>query len=341
MDASAQRLAHDLDQRGLRARTLVAVDGAGRAIDRASALAVAGDIADQLGLERECPDDRSRGRLALLAREHARRRRYAAAYTIAARRLLAEGVRPDAARLFRAFHAAAGLDKKPFRRGPSDHLTAEFLAHMAVEFYRGLADPRYVVSFVMLTFPMKNSSGLRTNTATEAADFGEVLMLAQLRRLIEFLKALGLPNVRFICLADGLVYSRYLGPYPRLQPIFYRENIRRFRDALGLAGRVLIVDAANLVRRVPDFDTLLLRVRLALDRAECDSARVREKLGTLTRSFLFHIHARDEDVELLARVVNACLQGRDLERPRRAHRAAPHLWRRPPTMPGGTRRISS
>ena len=100
---------------------------------------------------------------------------------------------------------------------------------MAVEFYRGLSDPGYVVSFVMLTFPMKNSSGLRTNTATEAADFGEVLMLAQLRRLLEFLKALGLPNVRFICLADGLVYSRYLGPYPRLQPIFYRENIRRFR----------------------------------------------------------------------------------------------------------------
>ena len=42
---------------------------------------------------------------------------------------------------------------------------------------------------------------------------------------------------------------------------------------------------------------------------------MREKLGTLTRSFLFHIHARDEDVELLAKVVNACLQGRELASP--------------------------
>src|SRR5262249_49510658 len=50
----------------------------------------------------------------------------------------------------------------------------------------------------------------------------------------------------------------------------------------------------------------------ALDRAEAVSARVREKMATLIRSFLFHIHAKDEDVLLLTRVVNACLQGREL-----------------------------
>ena len=94
VDGSAQRLAFDLDQQGFRARTLVAVDSAGRAADRACALAVAADVGDQLCFERECPDDRSRGRLALLVREHARRRRYAAAYAIAARRLLAEGAAP-------------------------------------------------------------------------------------------------------------------------------------------------------------------------------------------------------------------------------------------------------
>src|SRR5262245_24577056 len=56
VDASARRLAFDPDQQGLRARTLVSVDSAGRAVDRACALAVAAEVGDQLRLERECPD---------------------------------------------------------------------------------------------------------------------------------------------------------------------------------------------------------------------------------------------------------------------------------------------
>jgi hypothetical protein len=183
---------------------------------------------------------------------------------------------------------------------------------MGLEFYRGLADPTHRVTFLLLTFPIKNSSGLRTNVSTEAADAGELLMLAQLRRLLEFLAALGLPNVRFVCLTDGIVYSRYLGPYDRLQAIYYRENVRQFRDALGLADRILIVDADPLLRRIPMFERLLHHAHAMLDRAERDYVTVQRKLLSLTRSFLFHIHTRDADPGLLARIVNASLEGRVL-----------------------------
>ena len=111
------------------------------------------------------------------------------------------------------------------------------------------------------------------------------------------------------------MYSKYLGPYPRALPLFYRENVRQFRGALGLAGRVLIVDAEQLLRRIPGFDAALISVRAVLDRAEAERPRVREKIMSLIRSFLFHIRGCDEDVSLLTKVVNACLQGRELETP--------------------------
>jgi hypothetical protein len=316
VDADAHRFAVDPAQQEFRARALLRVDARGRAGNATLASKLANEVGEALGLEREGGEgEKQRRRRDELGRDHARRHRYARAFALAARRLGEERWRVDARDLFRAFEAVAGLDKAPFRRGPSEHLTPDLLATMAVEFYRALRDPAYPVSFLLLTFPIKNSSGLRTNTATEAADWGEVLMLAQLRRMLEFLARLGLPNVRFVCLTDGIVYSRYLGPYDRIQAVFYRENVRRFRDALGLAGRVLIVDAENLLLRIPGFDGALHRAHGALERAECLSPAVQRKLTSLIRSFLFHVHTQGEDVELLARIVNASLEGRELESP--------------------------
>ena len=316
VNADARRLAHDPSQQKVRARALIAVDHHGRPRNPTVALQIAEELGERLVLERLGDlDDRRRRRLEELARDHARRQRYVAAFALAARQIAHGQGSVSAPRLFHAFDVVAGLDKIPFRRGPSEYLTPPLLATMAVEFYRALQDPEHVVSFLMLTFPIKNSSGLRTNVATEAADLGEVLMLAQFRRLLEYLRELGLPNVRFICLTDGIVYGRYLGPYPRILPVFYRENVRQFRNALGLAGRVLIVDAEHLLRRIPQFDAALGRVRAVLDHAESESVLVRRKILSLIRSFLFHIRAHGEDIELLARIVNASLQGRELDAP--------------------------
>ena len=315
VDTDARRLARDPLQEEHRARTLVMADERGRALNRPIALALADEVGERLRLEQDPGlDDKGRKRLDELVRDHRRRQRYAAGFALAVKRL-SPSRRVHTALLAKAFEAVAGLDKIPFRRGPSEYMTAELLATMAVEFYRALEDPGHVVTLLMLTFPVKNSSGLRTNVATEAADFGEILMLAQFRRLLQFLRELGLPNVRFACLTDGIVYTRYLGPYSRTLPLFYRENVRQFRNALGLAGRVLIVDAENLLLRIPGFDAALGHVRGALDRAERERPRVRAKIDSLIRSFLFHIRGTDEDVELLAKVVNACLSGRELATP--------------------------
>ncbi|MGH7342460.1 MAG: L-tyrosine/L-tryptophan isonitrile synthase family protein, partial [Candidatus Rokuibacteriota bacterium] len=267
VDADARRFAFDPDQQMFRARALLATDLGSRALNREAARSVADEVGELLRLEaRSTHEIAAQRRQDALARDFDRRRRFASAFALAARRITATG-RLDAPTLYRAFDAVAGLDKAPFRRGPSEHLTRELLAQMGVEFYRGLTDPAYRVTFLLLTFPIKNSSGLRTNVSTEAADAGELLMLAQLRRLLEFLTALGLPNVRFVCLTDGIVYSRYLGPYDRLQAIYYRENVRHFRDALGLADRVVIVDADPLLRRIPGFEDLLRHAHAMLDRA--------------------------------------------------------------------------
>lgn len=316
VDADARRLAHHPAQEEYRASALMAVDQHGRPLNRTVAMKIAGEVGEYGRLDRQIDLDlKSQRRLDELARDHRRRQRYALAFAIAVGQFSSEGRPVHIPRLVRAFEAVAGLDKIPFRRGPSEHLTAPFLAAMARGFYRALDDPGYPVTFVWLTFPIKNSSGLRTNVATEAADFGEMLMLAQLRRLLQFLRELGWPNVRFICLTDGIVYARYLGPYPRVLPVFYRENVRQFRNALDLAGRVLIVDAEQLLRRIPEFDAALVKVRAILDQAEAERPRVQEKIMSLSRSFLFHIRGRDEDLALLTKVVNACLQGRELETP--------------------------
>ncbi|HEU5322759.1 MAG TPA: L-tyrosine/L-tryptophan isonitrile synthase family protein, partial [Methylomirabilota bacterium] len=315
VDADARRFAHDPDQRLFRATALLATDAAGRAYDREASRRVAEETAELDHLEQTPGADvAAQRRRDALVREHRRRARYARAFALAARQLAARET-VQAPLLYRAFEAVAGLDKAPFRRGPSEHLTAELLAGMAVQFYRALTDPSHVVTFVLLTFPIKNSSGLRTNVATEAADAGELLMLAQLRRLLQFLGELGLPRVRFVCLTDGIVYSRYLGPYDRLQAVYYRENVRKFRDALGLAGRVVIADADPLLQRLPRFEAILAYAHAMLARAEREHETVRRKLLSLTRSFMFHIHARDADTELLARIVNASLRGQDLEKP--------------------------
>lgn len=316
VDADARRLAYDPAQEELRAQALFAVDPHGQPLNRAVARRIADEIGEQGRLEQHADLDlKGRRRLESLERDHRRRRRYAKAFALAVRDLSANGRQVSPSELARVFGAIAGLDKIPFRRGPSEHLTADFLASMARELYLALEDPGRVVTFVLLTFPIKNSSGLRTNVATEAADFGELLMLAQLRRMLQFLAELGWPNVRFVCLADGIVYGKYLGPYPRTLPVFYRENVRQFRDALGLAGRVLIVDAEQLLCRIPGFDAALISMRAVLDHAEAQRPRVREKIASLIRSFLFHIRGDDEDVSVLTKVVNACLQGRELETP--------------------------
>jgi len=327
VDADARRLAHDPAQQDLRAQALFAVDQNGRPLNRAVAMRIAEEIGEHGRLARHVDlDPKGRHRLEGLERDYRKRRRYAKAFALAARDL-SRHRRVRITQLVRVLDAIAGLDKIPFRRGPSEHLTPEFLASMAREFYGAVEDPGKVVTFLLLTFPIKNSSGLRTNVATEAADFGEILMLAQLRRLLEFLKELGWPNVRFVCLADGIVYGKYLGPYPRALPVFYRENVRQFRDALGLAGRVLIVDAEQLLGRIPGFDAALISMRAVLDRAEAERPRVREKIASLIRSFLFHIRGDDEDVSLLTKVVNACLQGRELETPgQRAEQR--RIWRK-------------
>jgi hypothetical protein len=77
----------------------------------------------------------------------------------------------------------------------------------------------------------------------------------------------------------------------------------------------LIVDAEQLLCRIPGFDAALVSMRAVLDRAEAERPRVREKIDSLIRSFLFHIRGYDEDVSVLTKVVNACLQGRELETP--------------------------
>jgi Pyoverdine/dityrosine biosynthesis protein len=316
VDADARRLAHHPAQQELRAQALFALDHVGQALDRGVAMRIAEEVGEHGRLVRHVDlDFKGRRRLDDLERDYRRRRRYAKAFALAVRDLSRDGRCISIPQLARAFDAIAGLDKIPFRRGPSEHLTAELLASMARELYQALDDPGRVVTFVLLTFPIKNSSGLRTNVATEAADCGELLMLAQLRRLLQFLEELGWPNVRFVCLTDGIVYSKYLGPYPRALPVFYRENVRQFRNALGLAGRVVIVDAEQLLCRIPRFDAALVWVRAVLDRAEADRPRVREKIASLIRSFLFHIRGCDEDVRFLTKVVNACLQGRELETP--------------------------
>jgi hypothetical protein len=226
VDADARRLAYDPAQQELRAQALFAADHDGQAFNRAVALRIADEAGEHGRLVRRMDLDlKARRRLEDLDREHRRRRRYAKAFALAVRDLSAAGRPVSIPQLVRAFDAIAGLDKIPFRRGPSEHLTAELLASMAREFYHALDDPERVVTFLLLTFPIKNSSGLRTNVATEAADFGDLLMLAQLRRLLQFLKELGWPNVRFVCLADGIVYGKYLGPYPRALPVFYRGNV--------------------------------------------------------------------------------------------------------------------
>ena len=316
VDADARRLALDFDQRVFRASALLATDLQGHALHPDVSRATAAETAELLALEdRASSDAPSQHRRALLARDYSRRCRYARAVALAARTLATERA-VDLRALYRAFDAVAGLDKAPFRRGPSEYLTPEFLAEMAVEFYHSLRDPHHVVTFLLLTFPIKNSSGLRTNVTTEAADAGELLMLAQLRRLLEFLRALGLPNVRFVCLTDGIVYSRYLGPYDRLQAVYYRENVRHFRNVLGLAGRVLIVDADPVLRRIAGFENLLRHAHTVLEVAAQAHPNVSRKLLSLTRSFLFHIHAYDADRVLLARIVNAGLRGELLDEPR-------------------------
>ena len=273
-------------------------------------------------------DNKAERRRDALARDAHRRTRYAQGFALAARDIVAGDGVVEAPRLFRAFDAVAGLDKAPFRRGPSEHLTPPLLAQMATAFYRALGDPGYAVNILLLTWPIKNSSGLRTNVPTEAADWGEILMLAQMRRMIEFLRALGIARPRFVCLTDGVVYSKYLGPYlDPAQALFYRENVRSFRNALGLADAVLIADAEQLLRGVPGFDAALRDVRARLDAAETSDARVRAKLVSLTRSFLFHLHAHDEDLDLLAKIVNASL--RDQRLPTPAERAEQErLWRK-------------
>jgi Pyoverdine/dityrosine biosynthesis protein len=316
VDADARRLAHDPEQRELRGQALFAMDQHGQPLDRRLAKRIAEEVGEHGRLMRRLELDlKAQRRLDVLERDYRRRRRYATAFALAARDLSTHGRRVSVHQLMRVFDAIAGLDKIPFRRGPSEHLTPQFLAFMAREFYRALEDPERDVTFLLLTFPFKNSSGLRTNVATEAADLGELLMLAQLRRLLQFLKELGWSNVRFVCVTDGIVYTKYLGPYPRALPLFYRENVRQFRDALDLAGRVLIVDAEQLLRRIPGFDEALVPVRAVLDRAEAERPRVREKIVSLIRSFLFHIRGCDEDLGLLTKIVNACLQGRELETP--------------------------
>lgn len=315
VDADARRLAFDSDQRLFRASALLATDLGGRPLNREAARRIAEDTGELVRFEATSrPDVAAQRRRDALVRDFGRRRRYASAFALAARRL-SVGRRLELSVLYRAFDAVAGLDKAPFRRGPSEHLTPELLAQMGVEFYRSLTDPAYLVTFLLLTFPIKNSSGLRTNVSTEAADAGELLMLGQLRRLLEFLAALGLPNVRFVCLTDGIVYSRYLGPYDRLQAMYYRENVRQFRDALGLTDRVLIVDADPLLRRIPTFERLLCHAHSTLHHAEREYVTVQRKLLSLTRSFLFHIHTRDADPGLLAKIVNASLQGHVLDEP--------------------------
>lgn len=316
VDADACRLAKDPEQEFFRARALPAVDGGGRISDRELARTLAMELAELNVLSRAGTlDERAARRRDALGRAAQRRARYARAFALAARQLATRHGRVDARQLFHAFNAVAGLDKAPFRHGPSEHLTSALLAELATQFYELLRDPDHTVSLLLLTFPIKNSSGLRTNVPTEAADFGEVLMLAQFRRMLEFLRTLGFERVRIICLTDGIVYSRYLGPYDRAQAVLYRENVRRFRDALGLAGSVLIVDAEHLLHGVPGFDEALARMHVALEAAERCDARVQRKLLSLTRSFLFHLHARDEDLDLLVKVVNACLRDERLSTP--------------------------
>jgi hypothetical protein len=313
IDADATRLARDPEQAVFRASALVATDGQGRALHPEVARRAAAELQELLALEARPRDVAEQRRHDALTRDERRRGRYARAFALAARRLVGRGA-VVAPVLYRAFEAVAGLDKAPFRRGPSEHLTPELLAAMAIQFYRTLTEPDHVTTFLLLTFPIKNSSGLRTNVATEAADAGELLMLAQLRRLLGFLAELGLTRVRFACLTDGIVYSRYLGPYDRLQAVYYRENVRQFRDALGLAGRVLIVDADPLLRRLPGFDAVLGHAHATLAAAEAADEAVRRKLLSLTRSFLFHIHVGDTcDPTLLARIVDAGLRGRQLD----------------------------
>lgn len=89
VNADARRLAHDPAQQKVRARALIAVDQHGRPRNPAVALQLAEELGERLLLERSGDlDDRRRRRLEELTRDHARRRRYAAAFVLATRQIL-------------------------------------------------------------------------------------------------------------------------------------------------------------------------------------------------------------------------------------------------------------
>lgn len=145
------------------------------------------------------------------------------------------------------------------------------------------------INIVLPTLPFKDQNPLTTRLPLDAVDLGEYLFMAQLRDIIESVKRVYPPGLRFTILTDGLVYADIFANGDREKIKAYRENCSAVRDVLGLTDVIVrMLDMGVVVMNEPRFFEIQQDIKNVLVRQRQDQ-RVRERMKSLRWGMLVNI----------------------------------------------------
>lgn len=162
----------------------------------------------------------------------------------------------------------------------------------------------YPVNLVLPAMAFKDQNPLNTQHSVSYIDLGEYLAMAQMRDLVNSVRAEYPPDLRVIIAQDGATYADLFGGGDAEGALEYGRRLRRVRDELGLRGRVEIVDISWLTMRDPRFAGTRKQIKgLVRDLYEEDET-FRLQIDALSRGMFWNIPHPGHTMDQVASLAN-------------------------------------
>lgn len=144
------------------------------------------------------------------------------------------------------------------------------------------------LQIILPGFPFKDQNPLTTRHSLDFVDLGEYLFMAQTRDIIESVRAVYPPGLKFAVLTDGLVHADIFANGERERIRQYSENFQAIRDIMGLKD-VEIMDMSIVVEAEGEFLKTQRNIRDTLVRLQRDSGVVKRYMRSLRWGVLVNI----------------------------------------------------
>ncbi len=176
---------------------------------------------------------------------------------------------------------------KSIRRGPK-HLIAPFINEIKSLVEHSI-ERNQPIPLVLPSLPFKDQSPFGTGAGIDHADLGEYCYFAQIKRLLDAIKAVYEKGAHLTLLCDGLLFSDIFVGGDINGPGRYKARCEAIKNAYGLYNDVSLIDMKEILFHEPEWVEQNEEIKTTLKAMHESFPMVQERIDHLTHRFLFYV----------------------------------------------------